>query len=82
MLRTRGSSLLAVGVTEVRGRFQRGDMVSCVSPEGLEVARGLVNYSAAEASQIKGLASPDIESTLGYVDEPELINRDNMVLIG
>ncbi len=76
-----GVSLLAVGVTGVTGGFNRGDMVSCLSPDGEEIARGLVNYSAAEARKIMGKASHEIEATLGYVDEPELIHRDNLVLL-
>ena len=76
-----GVSLLAVGVTSVNGNFNRGDIVSCVSPAGDEVARGLVNYSADEARKIMGMASNEIENTLGYVDEPELIHRDNLVLL-
>jgi glutamate 5-kinase len=76
-----GVSLLAVGVTGVNGHFNRGDMVSCLSPGGEEIARGLVNYSADEARRIMGKASNEIEKTLGYVDEPELIHRDNLVLL-
>ncbi|MGB5585045.1 MAG: glutamate 5-kinase [Gammaproteobacteria bacterium] len=76
-----GVSLLAVGVTGVNGNFNRGDMVNCVSPDGQEIARGLVNYAADEARKIMGKASQDIEKTLGYVDEPELIHRDNLVLL-
>lgn len=77
-----GVSLLAVGVTQVSGNFKRGDVVSCLSTEGHEIARGLVNYEATEADRIKGLASDKIESTLGYIDEPEMIHRDNLVLTG
>jgi glutamate 5-kinase len=80
VLRGSGSSLLAVGVTAVQGDFQRGDLVVCNDPEGQEVARGLVNYNAKESGQIKGVASGKIETVLGYVDEPELIHRDNLVL--
>lgn len=76
-----GVSLLAVGVTGISGNFSRGDMVSCISPEGTEIARGLVNYSSADADRIKGLSSNAIEEALGFVDEPELIHRDNLVLI-
>jgi glutamate 5-kinase len=76
-----GVSLLAVGVTRVNGNFNRGDIVSCLSPAGEEVARGLVNYSADEARKIMGRASNEIENVLGYVDEPELIHRDNLVLL-
>ncbi|NNJ96982.1 MAG: glutamate 5-kinase, partial [Gammaproteobacteria bacterium] len=60
-----GVSLLAVGVTHVNGRFNRGDIVSCLSPDGVEMARGLVNYSADEARKIMGKASHEIENTLG-----------------
>ena len=76
-----GVSLLAVGVTRVSGDFQRGELVSCLDPDGREIARGLINYEAAEADRIKGLSSEKIEAVLGYVDEPELIHRDNLVLL-
>ncbi len=76
----RNSSLLAVGVTAVHGDFVRGEVVACIDDNGAEIARGLVNYSAAEARQIQGRPSGAIESILGYVDEPELIDRDNMVI--
>ena len=76
-----GSSLLAVGVREVQGEFSRGEIVSCVTSDGKEIARGLVNYNAADVALIKGKASKDIESILGYVDDAELIHRDNLVLI-
>ena len=81
VLRNSGSSLLAVGVTAVRGRFARGDMVACVAPEGCEVARGLVNYGAEEAQRIKGMASERFAEVLGYRDDEELIHRDNLVLL-
>jgi glutamate 5-kinase len=74
------SSLLPAGVCGVQGDFARGDMVSCHDSQGLEVARGLVNYSAVEALLIMGLPSSDIESTLGYQGDEELIRRDNLVL--
>ncbi len=80
-LRDYGSSLLAVGVSDVQGEFSRGEMVSCVSLSGEEVARGLVNYSSVEVVKIKGQASEKIELILGYVDDSELIHRDNLVLI-
>jgi len=76
-----GRSLLPVGVTAVEGDFQRGELVSCVDPEGREVARGLANYAGREARQIAGRRSEQIEEILGYVDEPELIHRDNMVIL-
>ena len=80
VLRRAGRSLLAVGVTEVAGRFERGDLVVCQDENGTEVARGLVNYSAREAQRIIGEPSSRIEAILGYVGEPELIHRDNMVV--
>jgi glutamate 5-kinase len=80
-LRSGGKSLLPIGVGNVEGEFERGAVVACVDPEGAEIARGLVNYSAAEARRIAGRPSGEIESTLGYVEELELIHRDNMVLI-
>jgi glutamate 5-kinase len=76
-----GKSLLPVGVTEVGGEFQRGEVVVCVDPDGREVARGLANYSAEETRRIMRRPSSEIESILGYVDEPELIHRDNLVLL-
>ena len=81
VLRDSGRSLLAVGVIAVEGSFQRGELVACLDPAGAEVVRGLVNYSAEDAARIIGHASDKIESILGYVDEPELIHRDNMILV-
>lgn len=77
-----GSSLLPIGVTAVDGEFLRGEVVSCVDPDGREIARGLINYSAAETRRILRLPTGQIEAALGYIDEPELIHRDNMVLSG
>ena len=76
-----GRSLLPIGVIEVSGEFERGAVVACADPQGREVARGLVNYSAIEARQIMRKPSSEIEAVLGYVDEPELIHRDNLVLL-
>jgi glutamate 5-kinase len=76
-----GKSLLPIGVVAVDGGFQRGEVVGCFGPDGVEVARGLVNYDAAETSRIMRRPSADIEAVLGYVDEPELIHRDNLVLL-
>lgn len=81
VLRESGRSLLPVGVKAVEGRFVRGEVVACVDENGKEIARGLVNYNADEVGRIKGQASEKIEAILGYVDEPELIHRDNLVLI-
>jgi glutamate 5-kinase len=76
-----GKSLLPIGVVAVEGQFERGEVVGCYDAAGREVARGLVNYGAAEAARILRRASSDIESILGYVEEAELIHRDNMVLL-
>ena len=81
VLREQGRSLLAVGVRSVSGQFRRGEVVSCVDTGGAEVARGLVNYDAEETRKILGQPSSRIEGILGYVDEPELIHRDNLVLV-
>ncbi|MBI3140265.1 MAG: glutamate 5-kinase [Rhodocyclales bacterium] len=75
-----GKSLLPVGVVAVEGEFERGAAVACRTADGREVARGLVNYSASEARRIVRRASHEIEAILGYVDEPEMIHRNNMVL--
>lgn len=75
-----GRSLLPIGVTAVEGNFERGEAVACRTPDGREVARGLVNYSSAEARRIARKPSTEIETVLGYVDEPELIHRNNLVL--
>ncbi len=81
VLRGSGTSLLAVGVVAVEGRFDRGEMIVCQDRAGREVARGLVNYSAEEILKLKGQPSECIEKILGYVDEMELIHRDNLVLV-
>ena len=74
-------SLLPVGVKAVQGGFRRGEMVVCVAPDGREIARGLANYSAAEAQKIIGQSSEAIVSLLGYMAEPELVHRDNLILV-
>jgi glutamate 5-kinase len=76
-----GKSLLPVGVTDVQGEFERGTVVGCLDPEGREVARGLVNYSSQETRRIMRRSSSEIESILGYMDGPELIHRNNLVLL-
>ena len=79
-LRGQGKSLLAVGVRAVRGDFSRGELVTLEGPDGVEFGRGLVNYSAEECRRIAGLASQEIEKRLGFVREPELIHRDNLLV--
>ncbi|HJP35448.1 MAG TPA: glutamate 5-kinase [Gammaproteobacteria bacterium] len=81
VIRDQGRSLLAVGVLQVIGDFQRGELVACVDQAHNEVGKGLVNYDAAEAVRISGQATGRIESILGYVREPELIHRDNLVIL-
>jgi glutamate 5-kinase len=76
-----GKSLLPIGVTSVEGSFERGDVVACVDAQGKELARGLVNYNASETAKILRKPSNEIAQVLGYVDELELIHRDNLVLI-
>lgn len=78
----KGRSLLPVGVKDVGGRFRRGEMVSCVDESGNEIARGLVNYDVEDARQIIGKPSEAILEILGYCHEPELMHRDNLVLVG
>ncbi len=79
-LREEGKSLLPIGVVSVTGEFARGDVIAVRSQAGAEVARGLANYSSAEARLIARKPSSQIEGLLGYANEPELIHRDNLVL--
>ncbi len=81
-LRQDGKSLLPIGVIAVSGEFERGELVRCLDQEGREVARGLINYGAAETSKILKTPSEGIEAVLGYVDDEELIHRDNLVTLG
>ena len=81
VIANRGVSVLPAGVTDATGTFRRGDMVRVVDPEGRAVAKGLANYDAAEARKLAGCKSSHIEAILGYVDEPELIHRDNLVVL-
>ena len=74
-------SLLPIGVVEVHGDFARGDVVTCIGPDRREIARGLANYSSEQARRIAGRPSAEIESVLGFVEERELIHRDNLVVL-
>ena len=76
-----GKSLLPIGVTAVSGEFERGEVVAIRAADGREIARGLVNYTASEARLIMRKASGEIEAVLGFVNEPELIHRDNLALL-
>jgi len=80
-LRERGRSLLPAGVSGVRGEFGIGDVVRCVDPAGREVARGLVAYSAAEITRIRGLSTRQIVPVLGYSNGSEVIHRDDLVVM-
>lgn len=77
-----GKSLLAAGVVEVRGAFEKGDAVRVLAPDGAELARGLARYDAADAASIKGLRSADITTALGYAASPALVHADDLVLTG
>lgn len=81
VLVNRNASLLPIGVKAVRGVFNRGEVVACLAPDGTEIARGLVNYPSDECKQIIGKASNQIPEILGYQDDPELINRENLILM-
>jgi len=79
-LRGEGKSLLPIGMTGVEGEFSRGDVIAVRGPDAAEVARGLANYSSAEARLLCRKASGEIERLLGYVAEPEMVHRDNMIV--
>ncbi len=81
-LRHEGKSLLPIGITAVEGDFSRGEVIAILDPEGQEIGRGLANYPAPEARRLCRRASSDIESLLGYVAEPEMVHRDNLVMRG
>lgn len=76
-----GKSLLPIGVTAVKGHFERGEVIAVHDTNGQEIARGVVNYNAQETAQILRQPSAQIEIILGYVDEPELIHRDNLAIL-
>ena len=80
-LTVEGKSLLPIGVIETTDNFERGEVVNCINAKGEIIARGLINYSAAETRKILRCASSEIETILGYVDEMELIHRNNLVLL-
>ena len=79
-LRDGGKSLLPIGMTAVEGDFSRGDVIAVRDPAGVEIARGLANYASAQARLIARKPSTEFERLLGFVSEPEMIHRDNMVL--
>ncbi len=75
------TSLLPVGVKQVRGEFRRGDVIAVISPEGEEIARGVVAYSSIDTLRIAGHHTEEIESILGFIEQPELIHKDDLVLM-
>jgi len=75
-----GKSLLPAGVKLVSGNFSRGDTVAVLSPEGLEIARGLVAYDAADAVRIAGLKTAEIDAVLGYQARSAMVHRDDLVV--
>jgi glutamate 5-kinase len=79
-VREAGKSLLPIGMVQVEGEFSRGDVIAVRDDQGVEIARGLANYASAEARLLCRKPSSDIETLLGYVAEPEMLHRDNMVL--
>jgi len=81
VLRNKNASLLPIGVKAVSGVFNRGEVVACLAPDGSEIARGLVNYPSDECKQIIGKSSSQIPAILGYLSDPELINRENLILM-
>jgi len=80
-LRSKGRSLLASGIREVRGNFLSGDCVSLLDNEDVEFGRGLVNYPAADVLRVKGRRSAEIARVLGYKLADEIVHRDNFVLL-
>ena len=80
-LKEKGVSLLAVGIKSCDGEFNRGDLVSIRNEHEKEIARGLANYSNQEVAKIMGQSSCNIEKLLGYMDQPEVVHRDNMALL-
>ena len=79
-LREEGKSLLPIGMTSVEGDFSRGDVIAVRDPAGMEIARGLANYAAAEARLLCRKPSTEFERLLGYTAEAEMVHRDNLVL--
>ena len=77
-----GKSLLPAGVRRVDGRFDKGDAVSVLDPDGREIARGLSRYDAEDSRKIMGLRSAAIEAALGYTSGPTLIHADDMAVFG
>jgi glutamate 5-kinase len=80
-LQAEGKSLLPIGMTAVEGEFSRGEVIAVRDEQGLEIARGLANYASAEARLLCRKPSSEFEKLLGYTGEPEMVHRDNLVLM-
>jgi glutamate 5-kinase len=78
-LKSEAVSVYPIDVVSSKGRFERGDRVSCITSKGVEIARGLTNYNSEEVEKIKGVDSDQLEKKLGYQGNPELIHRDNLI---
>ena len=76
----KGRSILPVGITEITGEFNRGDLITCLNADSIELAKGLSNFSSQELNKIKGLNSKDLYDALGYASEEEAIHRNNLVV--
>lgn len=76
-----GKSLLPAGIVETRGKYERGDTVSVIAPDGTEVARGIIAYSDTDAARIIGRKSSEIEALLGFRGRAEMIHRDDLVIL-
>ncbi|HEY2398891.1 MAG TPA: PUA domain-containing protein, partial [Steroidobacteraceae bacterium] len=77
-----GKSLLPAGVTATKGKFERGDTVSVLGPDAVEVARGIIGYSDVDSARILGRKSSEIEAILGFRGRDEIIHRDDLVVTG
>ena len=77
----KGKSLLSAGVVKSEGIYERGEIIRCMNEKNKEIAKGLINYSNKEVEKIMGHTSNEIESLLGYINESNLIHRDNMVIL-
>ena len=77
----KGRSLLPIGVVRVQGEFGKGDVVGVLDPDGAEFARGLVNYSSADAERVKGNTTEQLRAELGRVPYVEIVHRDNLVIL-
>jgi glutamate 5-kinase len=81
-VREKGRSLLPIGVIQVHGTFSKGDVVALCDPQGVEFARGLTNYSSADANRILGRRTDQVVEALGALPYAEIVHRDNLVVTG